>query len=155
MPGTWAAKRARAFIYMSKLWALLALLLTLATACKDSSGEGPVIPDVFVNEQINVNSQLYPELRQDGGYAYISGGYKGILVVRQNAGQYYAFERACPYDPTSACAKVEVDASRLFIVDNCCGSQFNLQGNVTGGPAIYSLRQYQTSLSGSVLYITN
>jgi nitrite reductase/ring-hydroxylating ferredoxin subunit len=140
---------------MIRLCALFALLLTLTTACKDSNGNGPVIPDVFVNEQINVNSQLYPELRQDGGHAYISGGYKGILVVRQNAGQYYAFERTCSYDPTASCAQVEVDASNLFIVDDCCGSQFNLQGNVTGGPAIYSLRRYQTSLSGSVLYITN
>jgi nitrite reductase/ring-hydroxylating ferredoxin subunit len=140
---------------MSKLCTLFTLLLLLTTACKDDSGRGPVIPDVFVNEQINVNSQLHPLLRRDGGYAYIPGGYKGILVVRQNAGQYYAFERACSYDPTASCAQVEVDASNLFIVDDCCGSQFNLEGAVTGGPAIYGLRRYQTSLSGSVLYITN
>lgn len=94
-------------------------------------------------------------LRQDGGYAYIPGGYKGLLVVRQNAGQYYAFERACPYDPTASCSEIKVDASNLFIVDDCCGSQFNLQGEVTGGPAVYGLRQYQTALMGSVLYIKN
>ena len=141
---------------MSNLFrALPALLLLLATACSDGNRVGPHIPDVIVDEQLNVNSQLFPTLRQDGGYAYIPGGYKGILVVRQNAGQYYAFERACPYDPTAACSKVEVDPSNLFIVDDCCGSQFNLQGEVTGGPAIYGLRQYQTSLMGSVLYITN
>lgn len=140
---------------MNKLWALCAFLLLLTSACNDSNGVGPRIPEVFVDEQINVNSQLYPGLRQDNGYAYISGGYKGILIVRQNAGQYLAFERACPYDPTSTCSGVEVDASNLFIVDDCCGSQFNLQGNVTGGPSVYGLLQYRTALAGSLLYISN
>ncbi len=141
---------------MNRLLALLPLLLLLfATACSDSNNAGPRIPDVFVNEQLNVNSQLYPKLRQDGGYAYISGGFKGILVVRQNAGQYDAFERACPYDPTASCATVKVDPSNLFIVDDCCGSQFNMQGEVTGGPAVYGLRKYTTTLSGSVLSIRN
>lgn len=137
------------------LRALFPLLLLFITACNDSNRVGPHMPDVVVDQQLTVNSQLFPTLRQDGGYAYISGGYKGILVVRQNAGQYYAFERACPYDPTSTCSGVEVDASNLFIVDDCCGSQFNLQGEVTGGPAVYGLRQYQTALMGSVLNITN
>ena len=140
---------------MSKLWALCAFLLLFISACGGDNGPGPRMPDVFVDEQINVNSQLYPGLRQDNGYAYIDGGYKGILVVRQNAGQYLAFERACPYDPTADCSQVKVDASNLFIVDDCCGSQFNLQGNVTGGPAVYGLRQYRTALSGSLLYISN
>ncbi|WP_460925111.1 Rieske (2Fe-2S) protein [Pontibacter brevis] len=150
-----AASRAKAFIPISKLWALCAFLLLFSTACSDDNGVGPRIPEVFVDEQINVNSQLYPGLRQDNGYAYINGGYKGILVVRQHAGQYLAFERACTYDPTSTCSGVEVDASNLFIVDACCGSQFNLQGNVTGGPAVYGLRQYRTALAGSLLYISN
>lgn len=133
---------------------LLLLLFSLLTACKDNSA-GPAIPNVFVNEEINVSSQLYPELRRDGGYAYIGGGYKGILIVRQNAGQYTAFERACPYDPAATCSKVEMDESNLFLVDRCCGSQFNLQGSVMGGPAVHPLKQYATSLSGSILYISN
>ncbi|MCJ8165429.1 Rieske 2Fe-2S domain-containing protein [Pontibacter sp. E15-1] len=131
------------------------LLLLLASACQNGNNASPHIPDVVVSAQLNVNSQLYPNLRQDGGYAYISGGYKGIVVVRQNAGQYYAFERACPYDPTAPCALVQMDSSNLFLVDDCCGSQFNLQGQVTGGPAIYGLKQYQTTLSGSVLSVSN
>ena len=147
-----AASLAGAFTSMSKLWALL--LLLVITSCNDSF-QGPSIPEVPVNEQINVNSLQYPELRRDGGYVYLNAGYKGILVVRQTASLYTAFERACPYDPTAPCGQVEVDQSNLFIVDKCCGSQFNFQGNVTSGPAVYGLRQYRTSLSGSILYITN
>jgi len=112
---------------------------------------------VPVSEQINVTSLQYPMLRQDGGYAYLDGGYKGIIVVRQNANLYLAFERACPYDPTAdlPCGLVAADQSNLFISDPCCGSQFNFQGGVMTGPAVYGLRQYKTSLAGSLLYITN
>ncbi|GHA66393.1 hypothetical protein [Pontibacter akesuensis] len=138
----------------SKHWPLLlALLAILASACKDSSNS-PIIPNVPVNAQLAVNSQLYPELRQDGGFAYLPEGYKGIIVIRQNANYYTAFERACPFDPTNDC-EVEMDPSRLFLTDPCCGSQFNLQGGVIGGPAIQGLRQYKTSLVGATLYITN
>ena len=147
-----AASQAGAFTSMSRLLPLLLLLLFIS--CKDTY-QGPAIPEVPVSEQINVSSLQYPELRRDGGYVYLNSGYKGILVVRQNANLYTAFERACPYDPTAACGKVEVDQSNLFIVDKCCGSQFNFQGNVTSGPAVYGLKQYRTSLSGSVLYISN
>ncbi len=130
------------------------MLLLLLCGCKDQ-GIGPGIPDVPVSIQLNVSSLQYPQLRQDGGYVYLQGGYNGILLVRQNANLYTAFERACTYDPTASCSQVEVDASNLFLIDKCCGSQFNFQGNVTAGPAMYSLKQYQTSLMGNVLYISN
>ena len=133
------------------------MLTLLVLAGCSSDNQGPGIPNVPVSEQINVNSQLYPRLRQDGGYAYLDGGYKGIIVVRQNANLYLAFERACPYDPTATlpCGRVEVDQSNLFIIDSCCGSQFNFQGGVMTGPAVYGLRQYRTALDGSLLYISN
>ncbi|MFD2065927.1 hypothetical protein ACFSKU_03470 [Pontibacter silvestris] len=137
---------------MKRLWYFLAILVLL-TACNDSN-VGTGIPDALVNEQINVSSLQYPQLRQNGGYVYINGGYKGIIVVRQNANSYTAFERACPYDPMSSCM-VEADESNLFLVDTCCGSQFNFQGQVMSGPAVYGLRQYSTSLNGSVLSIFN
>jgi hypothetical protein len=149
-----AASPAKAFTHTSRFFGLLALALLFS--CNDNN-QGPGIPNVPVNEQINVNSLLYPTLRQDGGYAYLEGGYKGIMVVRQHANLYLAFERACSYDPTAAlpCGRVAADQSNLFIIDTCCGSQFNFQGGVMTGPAVYGLRQYRTALDGSLLYISN
>ncbi|SIQ62061.1 Rieske (2Fe-2S) protein [Pontibacter lucknowensis] len=149
-----AASLAKASTTISKLLCLLALLLL--TSC-GSDNPGPGIPNVPVSEQINVNSQLYTRLRQDGGYVYLNSGYKGIIVIRQHANLYLAFERACPYDPTATapCGQVEADQSNLFIVDTCCGSQFNFQGGVNAGPAVYGLRQYRTVLNGSLLSIFN
>lgn len=115
----------------------------------------PNIPDVLVNEQLNLTNIQYNRLRQDNGYVYISGGVRGIVIIRKSATQYVAIERNCSYDPQSSCATVEMDPSGFFLVDPCCNSQFDLFGQVLRGPATYRLRQYATATSGNFLYITN
>jgi nitrite reductase/ring-hydroxylating ferredoxin subunit len=136
-----------------KFLLLWAGILVLTGCGKDSVP--PPIPNVLVNEQLNLTNIQYARLRQDNGYVYINGGVRGIIVIRINANRYRAIERNCSFKPGDACATVEVDASSLFLVDRCCGSQFDLSGQVTGGPASYPLRQYATTLNGNFLYITN
>ena len=143
-----------------------ALLGTLAAtqlaACNSGGSVSPVLASVPVNVQIDLQSQQYQALQFNNGVVAIppgsangQGGLKGIYVVRQNASTYLAFERNCPYKPNDACALVMLDRSRLFFRDTCCGSQFNLQGQVTGGPSPYPLRQYSTSVSNGLLSIIN
>ncbi|MGI4869712.1 MAG: hypothetical protein ACRYFX_00885 [Janthinobacterium lividum] len=137
----------------------------LLAGCNSGSGSdtSTTIPSVPVNVQLDLLDQQNKALRFDGGVVTIAagsangqGGIKGIYVVRQNATTYSAFERNCPYQPAASCATVTLDpSSRLFFKDDCCGSQFNLQGMVTAGPAPRALRQYSTNLSGSLLTITN
>jgi hypothetical protein len=141
----------------------LGLLASLVAACNSNTDTTTAIPNVPVNVQLDLLDQQNRALRFDNGVLAIpagsangQGGVKGIYVVRQNATTYTAFERNCPYEPLSACATVTLDkSSRLFFRDSCCTSQFSLQGQVTGGPSPRSLRQYSTSLSGSLLTITN
>jgi hypothetical protein len=141
----------------------LGLLASLVAACNSNTDTTTAIPNVPVNVQLDLLDQQNRALRFDNGVLAIpagsangQGGVKGIYVVRQNATTYSAFERNCPYQPLSACATVTLDkSSRLFFRDSCCTSQFSLQGQVTGGPAPRSLRQYSTSLNGSLLTITN
>ena len=133
----------------------LLLLLLVATFSCDKDSPRPEIPYVIVNEQINLTNIQYNRLRQVNGYVYINGGVRGILIIRQNTNRYLAIERNCTYDPKAECATVEVDNSGLFLIDPCCNSQFDLSGQVTGGPAAYPLLQYATALNGNFLYITN
>jgi len=129
-------------------------LILLLAGCEDNT-EAPIIPNVVVNEQLNLTNIQYNKLRQDNGFVYLKSGVRGIIVIRQNASRYRAIERNCTYNPEDPCGIVEVDASNLFLKDPCCGSQFDLSGQVTGGPATYPLRQYATTLQGNFLYITN
>jgi hypothetical protein len=139
---------------------LVPLVLLLA-AC-NSATTTQTIPSISFSTQINITNQQYQALRFDNGVVTLpatginGGGVKGLLVVRQDANTYLAFDRNCPYQPYDACSTVSLDRnSRLFFRDSCCTSQFDFRGNVTGGPATRSLRQYATSLSGSLLTITN
>lgn len=129
-------------------------------ACGGDSGTEvqPQIPIIAFTTTISLLDQQNTALRFDNGVQYVNGGVKGpkgLIVVRQKAGSYVAFDRTCPYQPTDACATVSIDPSRLFLRDTCCTSQFSLQGQVQGGPSRYPLRQYATSLSGNLLTISN
>lgn len=136
--------------------ALAWVLMVSLPGCGSSNNPEPLIPNISFNETVSVLDQRYVQLRTDNGAVQASGGVRGLIIVRQNVSSYLAFERNCPYRPYEPnCSTVSIDASRLFLTDECCGSQFTLQGQVRGGPAARPLRQYTTSLSGNVLIITN
>ncbi len=178
MPGTTAAKPAAGFIAINHQSAMKNHLLSPALrplsffilftssfiffACGDKNDEQPLIPYAPVNLSINITNQQYANLRADNGAVVLpakgpagDGGVKGVIVVRQSAGTFLAFERNCPYRPYEACAVVNLDRSRLFMRDSCCNSQFDLRGQITGGPSPRPLKQYSTSLQGTLLSITN
>ncbi len=130
-------------------------------ACGSSATSTQTIPSVAFSTQINVTNQQYQALRTVNGVVVLpasgiaGGGVKGLFIVRQSATTYAAFERNCPYQPYDACSLVSLDRTRLFFKDSCCGSQFNLLGQVTNPPATRMLRAYATSLSGNLLTISN
>ena len=138
-------------------------LLLAVAACGSKNTDQPAIPYAPVNLSINLTNQQYVGLRFDNGAVSFpvtgpagNGGVKGVIVVRQSANLYLAFERNCPYQPYDACALVSLDrSSRLFMRDSCCNSQFDLRGQITGGPSPRPLKQYSISMQGNMLSITN
>ncbi|GAB3232026.1 hypothetical protein GCM10027346_18950 [Hymenobacter seoulensis] len=131
------------------------LAASVLVGCNSSSGDvQPQIPLAAVNEVVNLTNQQSSNLRFDNGAIYISGGVRGIIVVRQTASTYLAFERNCPYQPLDTCARVKIDPF-LRLYDPCCQSQFSFHGQPQSGPATRPLRQYATALSGNILTITN
>lgn len=91
-----------------------------------------------------------------GQWVYVTGGYKGIIVYRPQSDEFMAYERACPHDPLTEGARVEVETSGLIAVDSVCGSQFILtDGSPIKGPASIPLKQYRTSWDGYGLTIYN
>ncbi len=144
-------------------WRGIAGALLLATAaCGPKANEQPLIPYAPVNLSLNLSTQQFVRLQSDNGAVSLpvtgpagSGGVKGVIVVRVSAGNFLAFERNCPYQPYDACAVVSLDRSRLFMRDSCCNSQFDLRGQITGGPTPRPLKQYSTSVQGNLLSITN
>ncbi|PCJ28795.1 MAG: hypothetical protein COA97_00185 [Flavobacteriales bacterium] len=121
-----------------------------------SKDEKSNIPLVVVDIIIYTNDPAFNVISVPGGWTYVNGGSRGIIIYRVSNDQFNAYDRHCTYDSNNSCALVSVDASNIIGLDDCCGSKFLLtDGSVTNGPANLPLKQYQTSFDGQVLRIFN
>jgi nitrite reductase/ring-hydroxylating ferredoxin subunit len=129
-------------------------IIILFTGC--SKNDNSNIPLVPVNLNIHVNDPAYITITVTGGWTYVNGGSRGIIIYRLSNDKFKAYDRHCTYDSSNSCALVSVDLSNITGLDDCCGSKFILtDGSVTNGPASLPLKQYQTSFDGSTLRIFN
>ena len=134
-------------IYSRGFAFFLGLLLFFLTDCTKNN-ENPV-PTVYVDFTIYLSQPAYTNLNAVGGWVYLTGGARGIIVYRLSIDTFKAYDRNCTYNPSDADARVSVDSSGLFAVDASCGSKFVLiDGSVNHGPATVSLRQYNASYDG-------
>ena len=138
------------FVFFAVVVFFLSLFLPSCT--KDST----YIPYVPVNIQINLQNPDYVNIRSIGGWVYITGGSKGLIVYRADLNLFMVYDRHCPYNPTDSCSTVNAVGVTLSAVDPCCGSEFQLtDGSVLKGPATRALQHYQTSYDGNILSINN
>ena len=140
------------------LFASLAILIAI-NSCKKNSPSGQV-PNSSVDVYIYVTDPLFVNIDPVGGWTYVAGGSRGILVYRKaNSGtntDFIAYDRHCPYLPENTCGLIEVDVSGTQAIDSCCVSKFLLNdGAVISGPSPYPLKIYQNTCDGSVLHIYN
>lgn len=149
----------------SKIIFVLFISATFFSACKKDRPQyyNPV-PEVTVNIKINIDNPAYIDLYNQGGYVYLDGGASGIILVHGYDDMYYALDRACPYHPNDACAKINMQRGNIYLVCGhydakdwiaCCGSQYMLDGSLVKGPSEYPLKGYKVNASGSLLSITN
>lgn len=129
-------------------------------SCDDGRVDDPFVFQSFPNISFNINLPAYSNLQIDGGHTAFSDfnsqfvGIRGIIVYRENATTFRAFEQACsfqPNEPTSI-----IDDLTPYMRCSGCASNFNYEGNPIGnGPAWRPLAQYRTTFSGSTVTITD
>lgn len=134
---------------------LVVALLFLASCSPDLSDD-EIPPSNFSEIIIDLSLPSNIALASKGGYKEINdGGVRGIIVYCEDVGIYHAYERNCSFSPNEACATVNVDASKLYMIDPCCNSTFDFTtGQPTGGQAWRPLRKYQAVANGVELKIT-
>ena len=128
----------------------LLVCIVLCLSCKNDE-EAPI---AYVNFTIDPNSPMYSNLNTVGGYEYLVGGYRGVVVFRYSWDEFLAYERACPKDNETA---VIVDSTSSVILQ-CpkCGTKFiYTDGTPIEGPAKSALRSYSTHYDGSTLHVYN
>lgn len=141
----------RKFFLFLNLSSLLGLCLVLGGCEPQIQYE---IPYAYVEIDINLNDIEFDDLRLDGGYAYILGGVRGIIIYRVSEQEYRTFERNSPVNATAACSIIDVDASGLFLVDPCHNVYFDFDGQPISGNSL-PLLQYAAILDLNWLYIRN
>lgn len=130
------------------------LILFFFFACEDDTHSG--IPLVDTNISISINDPAYSRLTTVGGWEYLTGGSRGILVYRITTSEFKAYDRHCTFQPSSTCALISVAANNITASCDCCGSKFSLlNGSVTSPPANSPLQEYRTYFDGNILRITN
>ncbi len=72
---------------------------------------------------------------------------QGILIVRISAGTFTAVFRSCTHEGTAVNF-----VTNKFVCPNH-GATFDINGNVTKGPATTSLRKYNTQLTNNSLRV--
>ncbi len=138
---------------------LFFLIIFLGSCSSDDRVDDPFIFQSFPDIVFSINLPSYSALQIDGGHVVISSfngqlvGIRGIIVYRENATTFRAFEQDCSFQPYEPASNVQPFATTMQC--SGCASNFNYEGNPIGnGPAWRPLAQYKTSISGSTITIT-
>ena len=134
---------------------LLPIVLSLSFLCFGCNTHQCNIPIGSANCCIQPNSPLYSHLNNVGGYEYLTGGHRGLFVVRVAYDEFKCYERTCPFDSTVAVLASD-EWGGVIVECPVCHSQFNtysdgvpLDGSLTSCP----LYQYSCTYDGRDLYI--
>lgn len=133
-----------------------AALAGLASACSGGSptspsGGGasplPVLNGQFANSRVQV-ATTGTALASVGGAAVVQSNAGIFLIARTSASTFTAIDAVCTHEGCTVSGS-EAD----IYVCPCHGSRYTRNGQVVGGPAKASLRQYSTSFANDVVAI--
>lgn len=153
MPVTGVEKQAKVFMNIRTSFLLVFFLLLISCSNDDDNSQNLIDNLGVVNITIDLSDPDNQILLQNKGYKYFEGGRRGVLVINRNLSNFIAFERNCTFQPNNVCATVSMHPSLEFLLDSCCSSQFDLNGQVLQAPATDPLIQYSTFQVGNELRI--
>ena len=126
-------------------------LLLLSSKCNNQNQH----PVPFVPVDITIDMQLpsYSNLQGVGGWTYLNGGSRGIIVYRKAIDEFVAFDRHAPSDPDGSCpiALYPDNQNFLQLIDSCNNAVFSLYDGSPVSNSIFGLRQYATQFNGNNL----
>lgn len=133
---------------MMKVRIFYFLALTLLFSCKKVKNNP--VPSIPFDITINLSLPSYSDLQGVGGWCYVNGGSRGIIVYRRSYEEFVAFDRHSPAQLTDECTDPLVPDANNFLQlnDACTGAVFSLYDGSPVSGAEIGLRQYQTMWDG-------
>lgn len=130
------------FIKQVGAGAAIALLTTCGVSCKKTSTTPT--PQGPSNVDFTVSTASGP-LSTNGGFIFQNG----VIIARTNTGAFIAVASACTHEGTS----INFTAGTNDFTCPNHGAKFDVNGNVTNGPASMPLKKYNTTISGTTLHV--
>jgi len=114
------------------------------------------VPDIAVNYTTLLTDPALINLSSSGRAVIINGyGVAGLILYRSIQRGYVAYDRCSTVNPEGRCA-VTWDEGAFTATDPCSGAKFLLEdGSPAKAPATISLRQYNVTISGNTIRVTN
>ena len=143
----------RNIIYMLAL-----TLLLIPNSCKEREEYIPYVPVRF-----SIDLNQFNDLTSTGfSMKYPYDGYAGVIIYCQyydvadpSNSLYYAYDAACTLEVQDSCSVVN-EGNNLTATCPCCGSIYSLlDGFPINGDAYIALKQYNISILGNMLYVSN
>lgn len=134
----------------------LALSVFIMSACNKSNSHP--VPNIPFDFTIDITLPSYSSLMGVGGFTYVTGGSRGIIVYRRSIDEFIAFDRHSPQDPDGTCALplYPDNDNFLILIDSCSTATFSLYDGSAISNSEFGLRQYQTVFNGTnILRIYN
>jgi len=134
-----------------KVRIILFLFAALVFSCRKNRNHP--VPSIPFEITINMNLPSYNALQGVGGWTYVTGGSKGIIVYRKSYDEFMAFDRHSPAEGGTECTTplTPNEDNFLELDDICSGAKFSLyDGSAISGSEL-GLRQYQALWDGSNL----
>jgi len=139
-----------------KLSVVFGLIIFLFASCNKNKNHP--IASIPFDFQIDLTLPSYQDLNGVGGWAYVNGGIKGIIVYRQSTDVFVAWERQSPEDPKNVCATglTPNSANFLQLEDPCSVAVFSLYDGSPIANSDWGLRQYRADwYGGNILRLSN
>ena len=137
-------------------WMIISILII--SSC--SKQKNDVIPDVFVDFTIDLESPDFANLTVAGSFDTINAttqgwgapaaGYNGNgIIVYTGPDQYLAYDRTCPHDFVTSGRSIKIKVDYAVATCPVCGTKYDLSafGTPVSGPGKYPLKNYNTSVS--------
>lgn len=142
---------------MSKINIFIVIIAFFFANCEGKKEN--VIPNVYVNFYVDTDLPQYFPLKSIGGLVFVDNeGYNqnGIVLFCSGIDEYKAYDRTCTYQIINNCKLNKDKNSITGVFCPCCYSKFELySGSKVAGKATYPLKEYNVTVVGSRLKITN
>jgi nitrite reductase/ring-hydroxylating ferredoxin subunit len=136
---------------------VLLLSIYFFISCTDNTKLGNCTQTLPLNLVTDLNNPEMINAQTPGGFALLSGGSKGIVLLNINGNNFVAFDRKCPNENCNS--PMTYDKSRYVLKCVCDYSEYGIYAGIGGAPQSDGFQcpaiEYRVTKNGSTIRISN